>query len=253
MDGGAEPKFASDDPIGEIEDPIARYLARTIVHVRRFFPFYVGGVAFLVAMLVLPAVGNGGGGDLASSSSSIAGSGGAAGVASTGGRAAAASGGRSATGAGAAAAGSSDLLASFADDDLGGEVAAGAPAGGTGAAAHDGRRSAGAPVAVPETPDSDIPETPEPPSACAVAAPSPAPAVTPKREVSGAQDTVESAARASLPVDVAETSSPVTDDAVCSVPEAPVALPTVPLPATPVGGTTPGTNPLQLALSLLFR
>src|SRR3954452_7105374 len=87
----AGPTFRSDDPIGEIDDRIARYLARTIVHVRRFLPFYAGGVAFAIAMLLLPVVGGGGGGAAASLAGSSSGAGAAAGSGAT---AAAASGAR---------------------------------------------------------------------------------------------------------------------------------------------------------------
>jgi hypothetical protein len=252
-----EPTFQSDDPIGEIDDRIARTLARTIVHVRRFLPFYGGGVAFAIAMLVLPVVGGGGGG----STASLAGSGrGVAGAATgSGNAAAAASGARSATGSGAAAAGflgsSSDLASSYVDEGGTGSgegLTADTPAGGAGAV--DGRRNgttAAVPSAppVPDTPSSDVGDEP---AGCSVAPPSPAPTVTPKHEVAGAQDTVEAAAHQSLPVDVASTSSPVTDDAVCSVPASPVAVPSVPLPATPVGGPTAGNPLLQLMLGLLF-
>ena len=252
-----ELKFLSDDPIGEIEDPIARYLARTIVHVRKFLPFYVGGVAFALAMLVLPVVRDDG---RTGDSATLAGSGGVAGaVARSGSTAAAASGVRTATGTGAAAAanlGDPSGFVSFVSDeggaDLGGEVAAGASAGG--AAAVDGRRTAAPvnpPADVPEAP-TDFGDEPEVPSACTLSPPSPAPSVTPSREIEGAQGTVESAARQSLPADLASTTAPVTDDAVCQVPEAPVDVPSVPLPATPVGGPTVGNPALQLILALLF-
>ena len=253
-----ELKFLSDDPIGEIEDPIARYLARTIVHVRKFFPFYVGGVAFALAMLVLPVVRDDG---RTGDSATLAGSGGVAGaVARSGSTAAAASGARTATGAGAAAAailgGDPSGYVSFVSDeggaDLGGEVGR-ASAGG---ASTDTVRSGSTPpvttpAEVPDTP-TDFGDEPEVPSACTLSPPSPAPSVTPSREIEGAQGTVESAARQSLPADLASTTAPVSDDAVCQVPEAPVDAPSVPLPATPVGGATVGNPALQLLLALLF-
>jgi hypothetical protein len=256
-----EPTFQSDDPIGEIDDRSARTMARTIVHVRRFFPFYAGGIAFAVAMLVLPVVGGGGGttASLAGSSTSAAGA-----VNGSGTKAAAANGARTATGPLAAAAnflgGTSDLVSSIFDDGGSGseEVAADAPAGGVGAAV-DGRRAGASPAPVgtpsgPDTPSTDFGDdgSSDDSGSCSIAAPSPAPTVTPSHEISGAQDTVEAAARMELPADVASTTSPVTNDAICSVPDAPVEAPSVPLPATPVGGPTAGNPALSMVLSLLF-
>lgn len=226
------------DPIDAIDDTTLRRLVRTAVHVRRYLPFYVTGLFLAVTLAVVPAVGDGGSGTPASTAAPGGGAGSAAGVPAI--TAAAAPSGR-ATGSGntgGAAAAPAFLDASFdgavdaGDNEL---LAATTP----GAGAADSRRGDD-PVAAPgfDT-DEDLPETPETPEPCTVSLPSPAPQVDPGREVSGGQDTAEALAGASLPVDAAGTAAPVTEEAACSVPEAPVDVPSVPLPATPVS-TDPG-------------
>jgi hypothetical protein len=244
------------DPIAELDDRFTRGVAKTAVHVRRYLSFYAGGLGFAVAMLMVPVVHDGGGGTPAS----FAGSGGAAGAAGSARPAVAAPGGRSATPAGAATAGSSSLgsFASAGDDEpAGGGVvdgAAGAAGAGSGATVGDRR---GAPLAsppavppTPETPDfgDDAPSAPE---LCRLEPPSPAPVVSPEREISGAQDTVEAAAGQPLPADAAETVSPVVQQGLCSAPAAPVDAPSVPVPATPVSDSGP-RSPLQRLVDLLF-
>ena len=239
------------DPIAELDDRFTRVVARTALHVRRFLTFYAGGLGFAVAMLMVPVVHGGGGGTPAS----VGGPGGAAGAAGSPSRAVAAPGGSAATPAGAATASFSTGGSSFASAadgvaDAGlDDGAAGAVGGGSGAVGD--RR--GAPV--PSTPT--IPETPEfadepsAPELCMVEPPSPAPAVSVEREISGAQSTVEAAARQEIPADVSATASPVIQQAVCSTPEPPVDVPAVPIPATPVAAD-PAPSPLQRLIDLLF-
>ena len=227
------PAEVPDDPIAEIDDRIARGIARTIVHVRRFLPFYAGGIAFAVAMAVLPVVNGGGGG----TPTAAVGPDGAAG----------------------AAAGSAGRLASAAapglvDEGVLDDVAD--AAGGAGSTLG-GRTS---PMAGPGLPDAseapDIPDTPDAPDACQLALPSPAPSVSPERELSGAQQTAEAAAGQQLPADLGQTVSPVSQQALCSAPEPPVEVPAVPVPPTPVsrsgGPSAPVAVPDWLPLAALL-
>ena len=240
------------DPIAELDDRFTRVVARTAMHVRRFLTFYAGGLGFAVAMLMVPVVHGGGGGTPAS----VAGPGGAAGAIGTANPAVAVPGGRSATPAGAATA-STSSSSSFAPagDELvdAGLVdgAAGAVGGNVGGTVGDRK---GAPLPTPT-----VPPTPETPDfgddetvaeLCQVEPPSPAPAVSPERELTSAQDTAEAAARQELPADAATTASPVLQQAVCSTPELPVEVPSVPLPAAPV--SEPSPSPLQRLIDLLF-
>jgi hypothetical protein len=240
-----------DDPIAEITDPFTRAAARVAVHVRRFLTFYAGGLGFVVAMLMVPVVHGGGGGTPAS----VAGPGGVAGAAGASNPAVAAPGRKAATPAGAAAATSSST--SFAASELDdaalrdGGAAGAAVLGGTGAAIGDGTTSA-----LPDSPfgdTADIPATPDAPELCRLEPPSPAPAVSPERELSGLQDTVEAVAQQQLPVDSGATIAPVTQQALCATPALPVAPPSVPLPATPVAASSSaGATPLQRLVGLLF-
>ena len=246
-----------EDPIAALDDRFARGVARTVVHVRRFLTFYAGGLGFAIALAMAPVVHGGGGGTPASA----VGPGGAAGAAGSVGRAVAAPGGSSATPAGGAAAGRSTIgsaassLAAAAGDAVetgldGG--AAGAVGGGSGAVGSGRGPALPAGPGVPETP-----ETPDfgddevaAPELCMVEPPSPAPAVSPEREITSAQDTAEAAARTDAPVDIGATASPVLQQAVCGVPDAQVETPAVPVPAAPVSaGAAP--TPLQVAFSLL--
>lgn len=237
------------DPIAELDDRFTRGVARTARHVKRFLSFYAGGLGFAVAMLMVPVVHGGDGGTPAA----VAGPGGAAGATRTAAPAVAAPGGRSATPAGAAAASfSSDSSFASAGDELVGagldDGAAGAVGGGS---TTVGDRRGGALPATPEVPETpDFGDEPSAPELCKVEPPSPAPAVSVERELSGAQDTVEAAAGQPLPADVGATASPVIQGAVCSTPEAPVDAPSVPLPATPVA--EPSASPLQRLIDLLF-
>ena len=240
------------DPIAELDDRFTRIVARTAVHVRRFLTFYAGGLGFAVAMLMVPVVHGGGGGTPAS----VAGPGGAAGAAGTANRAVAAPGGTAATPAGAATAltSSSSSFAAAGDElvDAGSVDGAAGAVGGSAGTIGEGK-GASLPTATippaPETPSfgEDEPSAPE---LCQVQAPSPAPSVSPEREIESAQNTAESAARQELPADAGSTASPVLQQALCSTPEAPVDVPSVPLPATPVSDPTP--SPLQRLIDLLF-
>ena len=236
------------DPIAELDDRFTRVVARTAVHVRRFLTFYAGGLGFALAMLMVPVVHGGGGGTPAA----VAGPGGAAGAAGTANRAVAVPGGTAATAAGAAAApASSDPFATegtaLADAGLV-DGAAGAVGGSGGTVG--GSKSAPGPT-IPPTPETpDFGDEPEAPELCQVEAPSPAPAVSPERELESAQNTVEAAARQELPADAGATASPVLQQAVCSTPEPPVEVPSVPLPAAPLADPSP--SPLQRLIDLLF-
>ena len=239
------------DPIAELDDRFARGVAKTARHVKRFLTFYAGGLGFAVAMLMVPVVHGGGGGTPAS----VAGPGGAAGAAGTANQAVAAPGGRSATPAGAAAAlFTSDCSFASAGDELtDGLVEGAAGAAGGSATGTVGDRRGGALPTVPEAPSTpdfgdDEPDTPD---LCQVEPPSPAPPVSPEREISGAQGTVEAAARQELPVDLGTTASPVLQQVACSAPAPPVDAPAVPLPATPVDAEASRT-PLQILVDLLF-
>ncbi len=242
------------DPIDELDDRLARGVAKTARHIKRFLTFYAGGLGFAVALLMVPVVHGGGGGTPAS----VAGPGGAAGAARSATPAVAAPGGKSATPAGAATASFSPVssFASGGDGLLDAGLTDGAAGAVGGAAGTVGDRKA-APLATPAIPTT--PETPdfgddgddEGPELCNLELPSPAPSTSPEREIGNAQDTVEAAAGQSLPVDVASTASPVIQQAVCGVPEAPVEPPAVPLPATPVAAD-PAPSPLQRLIDLLF-
>ena len=244
------------DPIAELDDRFTRIVARTAVHVRRFLTFYAGGLGFAVAMLMVPVVHGGGGGTPAS----VVGPGGAAGAAGTANPAVAVPGGTSVTPAGAATAltSSSSSFASPGDGVVDAglvDAAAGAVGGSAGTTVGD-RKAAPLPTPTippaPETPDfgQDEPSAPE---LCQLEAPSPAPAVSPERELDSGQNTVESAARQQLPADAAGSASPVLQQALCSTPEAPVDVPSVPLPATPVAADPdPTPSPLQRLIDLLF-
>ena len=239
------------DPIAELEDRFTRVVARTALHVRRFLTFYAGGLGFAVAMLMVPVVHSGGGGTPAS----VAGPGGAAGAARTANPAVAVPGGRSATPAGAATAltSSASTFASAGDERVDADPADGAAGAVGGSAGTVGDRKA-APLpapSIPPTPETpDFGDEPEAPELCQVEPPSPAPAVSPERELESAQNTAESAARQEAPVDAASTASPVLQQAACSTPEPPVDVPSVPLPGVPLSNPTP--SPLQRLIDLLF-
>jgi len=225
----------SVDPIARIEDTTVRRLVRTVVHVRRFLPFYVAGTVFFVTMAAVPAI-DGGGGTPASTAAPGGGAGAAAGAAATG------SGASGRTGAAPALAPSTAplLAASFSDADLDGTLDDVRSSGSLGTSPSTGAGAVGAgrgddPLAAPDfDAPAEFPETPSAPEPCTVEPPSPAPEVEPAREVSGGQRTAEAVLGQQLPADAGETVAPVSQEAVCSVPESPVAVPSVPLPATPV-------------------
>jgi hypothetical protein len=246
----ADVTVPQEDPIAELDDRFARGVAKTARHVKRFLTFYAGGLGFAVAMLMVPVVHGGGGGTPAS----VAGPGGAAGAAGTANPAVAAPGGRTATPAGAAAATFSSGSSFPAGDELTGGLVDGAAGavGGSGTGTVGDRRGGALPTVpeAPSTPDFGD-EEPSAPELCKVEPPSPAPAVSPEREISGAQDTVEAAVRQPLPADLGTTASPVIQQATCSTPEPPVDAPSVPLPAAPVSADAT-RSPLQILIDLLF-
>ncbi len=224
--------MARIDGLDGIDDGLVRRLVAVSLHVRSYLPFYVLGTFMAVTLAVIPSVARNG--PAPSSSSSSFANGATGGLATT----AEASGGAGRIATDGLAAGVASLT-SVADggfapdlsitDDTAGASNVAAPPGGSLA---DQSGSTGPGVGAPSfDPSSDVPETPEP---CKITPPSPAPAVDPGREVDGAQSTAEAAARQQLPVRAADTAAPVTEAAACNVPEAPVAVPSVPLPATPV-------------------
>ena len=247
------------DPLARIEDPTVRRFVRVVVHVRRFLPFYATGLLFAVTMAVVPAMDGGGG-----NPSSLAGPGGGAGSAAgfvrptgTG------SGGAAAAGPARAGGVAGASSATFADVGLDGAIdgadLAAAPLTSPTGALADARGgsspTAGLPSGAPafDTP-AEFPETPRPPEPCKLTPPSPAPAVDPARELTSGQDTVEAVAGQALPADAGETVDPVSQEALCNVPESPVPVPDVPLPAAPVSEDAGPGLPLHLGwlLQLAF-
>jgi hypothetical protein len=254
---------AKPDLLGQIEDPTVRRFVRVVVHVRRFLPFYVGGVLFALTMAIVPTIDGGERGTLPSAAGMGGGAGSAARPAgSTGATGATATARRAVATVSSGAASGELAAATFLDDDVDGAagVDGATPGGGASTATADRRTApadplAGSPdVAAPNAPD-DLDDAPDVPEACRLEPPSPAPAVDPTRELSGGQNTAEALAGQQLPVDSGETVKPVSEATICNVPDAPVEAPSVPLPATPVsadgGGGLAGLPFLGFVLRLL--
>jgi hypothetical protein len=219
-----------------MEDPIVRRLVRLAVHVRGYLPYYLVTIALLAVVAFVPRPG-GGSDDLLGANNAATAAGPAARGASTpagGARAGAAGAGALAAAADASllggAAGASDLGAGAVDASAVGFLA--------GDAAATAVPEAPAAPAAPEAPDASAPDfsgfddvtSADEPAYCTVSAPSPAPSVTPYREIDGAQGTVEAAARTELPASAA----PYVEDAFATAgcPDT-SGLPAVPAP--PVG------------------
>lgn len=232
VSGGSEsdgPAPSRADAIASIDDTIVRRLVRVAVHVRGYAPYYAATLALFGFLAFGPRPESKGGDDAAFGSSATSAAGGGAGA--TGG-----SGGRSAvsspTTLSPQAAGT--LLAGAAGLDGSGLGLDGD--GGTFGIAGDA--SAGAGTALPEAPAApdfesfdpgDVDYGTELPDACTVALPSPAPSVSPSREVDGLQTTLEAAAGTEAPADLAPYAEDAASTAGCpDASELPVPLPALP-------------------------
>ena len=232
QNGPAEPVSGSSrELVSTIEDPIVRRMVRLSVHVRGYAPYYLVTVILLGVLAFGPRPVSKPDELIGSNQRGAPGLGGAA--------------GGTAAGRAAAAAGPSDSATAIsvpADASLlsGGAIAADLGAGALDATALDGNVTDLAP-AVPEAPApdtgfSDVPTDfdhgSDVPEFCTMRLPSPAPAVTPHREVDGLQRTAEAAAGVQAPADPA----PYVEDGIDTVgcpdtsaipepPPAPIGLP----------------------------
>ena len=216
------------DAIASIDDTIVRRLVRIAVHVRGYAPYYVATLALFGFLAFGPRPDSRAGDDAALGRSA----GSAAGGAVTNGGGAGRSGSTSPTRLSPRAAGT--LLAGAAGLD--GSGLASGEAGGVFGIAGDATTSAG--PSLPDTPAAPDVESFDPgdvdygtdlPDACTVALPSPAPSVSPSREVEGLQTTLEAAAGLEAPADL----SPYVEDAASTAgcpdaSELPVPIPAVP-------------------------
>lgn len=217
------------DAIASIDDTIVRRLVRVAVHVRGYAPYYAATLALFAFLAFGPRPASDGGDDAAfGSAATSAANGGAGAAGGNGGRSAASS--------------PATLSPQAAGTLLAG--AAGLDGSGLGVDGDDGTfgiagdASAGAGAALPEAPAAPDFESFDPgdvdygtdlPDACTVALPSPAPSVSPSREVDGLQTTLEAAAGAEAPADLAPYAEDAASTAGCpDVSDLPIPLPALP-------------------------
>jgi len=217
------------EAIGAIEDTLVRRFVQLAVHVRGYAPYYVATLALFAFLAFGPRPDSDNGDDAAFGANEAAAAGAGAGSGGSGSD----RGGGTAPALSPAAAGT--LIAGAAGFD-------GVTDGGDGAVEGYGvMGDVVSGTALPETPAApdvpsfdagDVDYGTDLPEACTVRLPSPAPAVSPSREVDGAQTTVEAVAGLEAPADLA----PYVEDAASATgcPDVPVLpAPALPLPAVP--------------------
>ena len=220
------------DAVAAIDDTLVRRFVRVALHVRGYAPYYVATLALFGFLAFGPRPDGTSGDDspFGTSAASATGGGTAAGGAGGGRAAGGSTTSLSPQAAGTLLAGAAGLdgLAATTDTSTDGTFSVAGDAAAPGATLPEAPGAPGAP-SVDDVDPNDVDYGRDLPDTCTVSLPSPAPSVSPSREVSGAQTTLEAAAGMEFPADAAPYAEDAASAAGCpDVESVPIPIPAVP-------------------------